>query len=232
MIDLKVEAKKLGLDLNKEQLASFEVFFDLLTEWNQKFNLTAITEKNDVYLKHFLDSLTIVPHIPDKAHKIIDIGSGAGFPGLPIKIVRADLNLTLTDSVGKKIFFIDEVIKKLDLKNTIAINNRAEELGRSDRYREKFDVATARAVAHLSVLCEYVLPLIKIGGIFIASKIANVEEIEQAGTAIRLLGGKIKEIIPITYPDLPNRQLIIIEKISETPDAFPRTVGIPSQDPL
>ncbi|MEI7480079.1 MAG: 16S rRNA (guanine(527)-N(7))-methyltransferase RsmG [bacterium] len=232
MIDLKIEAKKLGLDLNNEQLASFEVFFDLLTEWNQKFNLTAITEKDDVYLKHFLDSLTIVPHIPDKAHKIIDIGSGAGFPGLPIKIARPDLNLTLTDSVGKKIFFIDEVIKKLDLKNTIAINNRAEELGRSDRYREKFDVATARAVAHLSVLCEYVLPLIKIGGIFIASKIVSNEEIEQAGTAIRLLGGKIKEIIPITYPDLPNRQLIIIEKISETPDAFPRTVGIPSQDPL
>ncbi|MFZ2038394.1 MAG: 16S rRNA (guanine(527)-N(7))-methyltransferase RsmG [Minisyncoccia bacterium] len=232
MEELRVEAEKMGIRLSKGQLESFDIFFNELTEWNEKFNLTAIKEKDEVLKKHFVDSLTIIPYLPKDAKKVIDIGSGAGFPGLPIKIAQPELNMTLTDSTGKKVNFINNVIQKLGLKGTIAINNRAEEIGQSDRYREKFDVALARAVAYLPVLCEYTLPLVRVGGIFIAQKAVSDSEVEDSKRAIEILGGKIKEIIKIDVAGLTDRQLIIIEKIRETPDEFPRLPGLPKQNPL
>jgi len=235
MIDLKTEADKLGVNLTREQLASFDLFYNTLIEWNEKFNLTAITEKDEIYSKHFLDSLTIIPHIPEGTHKIIDIGAGAGFPGLPIKIARPDLNVTLTDSVGKKVVFMNEVINALSLKNTLAISNRAEDLGKSERYREKFEVATARAVAYLPVLCEYVLPLVKVGGIFIAQKSLHDEhhtEISDAKNAIGILGGEVQEVIKVNIPFAGDRHLVIIKKVRETPHEFPRENGLPKLKPL
>ena len=232
MEELRVQAEKLGIRLSKGQLESFDIFYNELTEWNEKFNLTAIKEKKDVFEKHFLDSLTIIPHLPKDTHKIIDVGSGAGFPGLPIKIAEPELNVTLTDSTGKKVNFMKNVIEKLGLKGIMAINNRAEEIGQTERYREKFDVALARAVAYLPVLCEYTLPLVRIGGVFIAQKAISESEVEDSKRAIEILGGRIKEIVKINLGGLTDRQLIIIEKVRETPDEFPRLPGLPKQNPL
>ena len=232
MEELRERAEKLGIRLSKGQIESFDIFYNELTEWNEKFNLTSIKEKHDVLEKHFLDSLTIIPYLPEDAHRIIDIGAGAGFPGLPIKIAKPELNVTLTDSTGKKVNFMNNVIDKLGIKGVMAINNRAEEIGQSDRYREKFDVAIARAVAYLPVLCEYTLPLVRVGGLFIAQKAISESEVEDSKRAIDILGGRIKEIVKIDLAGLTDRQLIIIEKVRETPDEFPRLPGLPKQNPL
>lgn len=212
--------------------SQFDTYLQELLVWNEKTNLTAIRNPEEIRLKHFEDSLTLLPYIPENTKSLIDIGAGAGFPGLPIKIARPDIYVTLIDSVGKKIDFIKHIIEILKLQNTQALVARAEELGQNPEYREKFDVAVARAVAGLPTLVEYVLPLVKVGGLFIAQKNAGSDEIKNAEKAIEMLGGRIKSEINIDNPDLPDRLLLIIEKVSPTPQEYPRRTGKPLKNPL
>lgn len=225
-------AHSTGIKLTEEQASAFGIYQKELLEWNEKFNLTAIKTPDEVILKHFADSLTIVPHIPQEAHTLADIGSGAGFPGLAIKIARPDMKVTLLEATGKKVTFLDHIITTLKLPYTETIKIRAEEAGHDKKLREKFDVVTARGVAYLPILAEYMLPLVKVGGICIAQKSHSEFEVSDARHAIDILGGKIKEIIPVTVPGLENHELIIIEKVFETEKKYPRTTGIPTKDPL
>ena len=201
----------------------------LLLEWN----LTAITEKDDIILKHFVDSLTILKYV-DESDKIIDIGTGAGFPGIPIKIMNEETNITLLDSLNKRINFLNIVINELKLDNIVAIHGRAEELARNKAHREKYDVAVSRAVANLSTLTEYMLPFIKVGGKCICMKGANVkEEIDKAKNAIKKLGGQIEIVDNFYLSENDNeRNIVIIKKIKETEPKYPRKAGIPSKEPL
>ena len=205
----------------------------LLLEWNEKINLTAITEKDDIILKHFVDSLTILKYV-DESDKIIDIGTGAGFPGIPIKIMNEETNITLLDSLNKRINFLNIVINELKLDNIVAIHGRAEELARNKAHREKYDVAVSRAVANLSTLTEYMLPFIKVGGKCICMKGANVkEEIDKAKNAIKKLGGQIEIVDNFYLSENDNeRNIVIIKKIKETEPKYPRKAGIPSKEPL
>lgn len=210
----------------------FETYLQELLAWNAKMNLTGITKPEEIRLKHFEDSLTLLPYIPVDTKNIIDIGAGAGFPGLPIKIARPNISVTLIDSVGKKVDFLKHIIEKLNLENCEALVSRAEELAHNPNYREKFDIAVARAVAPLPVLVEYCLPFIKVGGIFIAQKNIGTDEVKNAEKAIEMLGGKIESEVPINNPDLPGRMLVIIKKISSTPKEYPRKTGKPLKNPL
>ena len=206
---------------NNEIINNFHNFFHLLIEGNKICNLTAITEEDEVIEKHFYDS--IYPQFAfNKNSKVIDVGAGAGFPSIPLKIVRPDLSFTLLDSLNKRINFLNNVIAELNLTNIEAIHGRAEDFARKPEYREKFDIATARAVANLKVLAEYCLPYVKVGGKFIALKSSTCEnEIADAKEMIKILGGKIKEVIDYKIND-NERKLIIIEKVSQTPNKYPR----------
>ena len=215
------------IDQNRKQ---FETYFEELVSYNDKVNLTAITERNDVFTKHFLDSILSIDAIPANA-KIVDIGTGAGFPSLPIKIVRPDVEITMVDSLNKRIAFLNSVCSKLKIKS-INVHSRAEDFAKNNR--EKFDVAVARAVAKLNTLLEYLLPLVKVGGIVIAYKGSNVgEEFMEAEKAMEVLGGKVVKSIRF---DLPNnygeRNLVIIEKIKETPKQYPRDKNQPKTNPI
>lgn len=211
--------------LNKEE--KFNLYSSLLLEWNEKFNLTAITDKEEIKEKHFIDSLSALPYI-DKGCSLLDIGSGAGFPGIPLKIIREDLSVTLLDSVNKKVIFLCEVIKSLELKNIKAIHSRVEDL----KKEEKFDVVVSRAVAELRTLSEYALPFVKVGGLFISYKSEKTdEEIKNAKNALSILGGKIIEVVEVSRNG-NNRKLIIIKKISETPIKYPRGKNLPRVKPL
>lgn len=227
--------KELNIELTEDQKSKFSLYKDLLSEWNQKINITAITEDDEVDIKHFLDSLTsMVTGLFDGKKSIIDIGTGGGFPGLPLKIINEDLEISLLDSLNKRIIFLDEVIAQLELKNIIAIHGRAEELGLKPEYREKYDICISRAVASLSILSEYCIPFVKVGGYFISMKGPEVdEEIEESKKAINLLGGKVvdKKIIKIPQSDIVH-SLIIIEKIKHTPTKYPRGGGKPRKNPL
>lgn len=230
---LNDKCQKIHIKLREEQIKKFYTYMNLLLEWNEKMNLTAITEPNEVILKHFIDSLTISKYIEDDS-TVIDMGTGAGFPGIPLKIVREDINITLVDSLNKRIKFLDEVIDKLDLQNIETVHARAEEFGRSVKYREKFDYATSRAVANLSTLAEYLIPLVKIKGKVISMKGSTVsEEIEMGKKAINVLGGKILKIDEFSLPDSDiKRNIIMIEKIKSTPNRYPRKAGTPAKDPI
>lgn len=232
MHEFKKYAEKEGIRITDKVIADLDVYLKELLEWNEKFNLTGITDPNDIWHKHFMDSLTVFKSIPEKAIKIIDIGTGAGFPGLVIQILNPRLHVTLMDATGKKVLFLKHMIEKLDLKNAVAIQNRAEILGHNPNYRESFDVALSRAVALLPTLLEYVLPFVKMGGIFISQKKEGLEEIESSNEAIKTLGGTIKETIKINSEILPERQLIVIEKIKDTPKEFPRAEGLAKKRPL
>ena len=230
---LEKKAKKIGIVLNVKQIKNFFDYYLLLIEWNEKMNLTAITEVNDVILKHFIDSLTICKYIPQNA-KIIDVGTGAGFPGIPIKIYREDTQITLLDSLNKRVLFLQEVINKLDLKNIEAIHGRAEEVARNNKYREKFDVVTSRAVANMSTLTEYMIPFIKIDGLCIMMKGFDYkEELEKSQRAINLLGAELKNVEEFILPDSDiNRSVILIDKVKSTPKQYPRKAGMPSKNPI
>lgn len=230
---LNDKCQKIHIKLREEQIKKFYTYMNLLLEWNEKMNLTAITEPNEVILKHFIDSLTISKYIEDDS-TVIDMGTGAGFPGIPLKIVREDINITLVDSLNKRIKFLDEVIEKLELKNIKTIHARAEEFGRNVKYREKFDYTTSRAVANLSTLAEYLIPLVKIKGKVISMKGSTVsEEIEMGKKAINVLGGKILKIDEFSLPDSDiKRNIIMIEKIKSTPNRYPRKAGTPAKDPI
>jgi 16S rRNA (guanine527-N7)-methyltransferase len=229
---LHTEASKLGVQLTPSELDTFDLYAKELIAWNDKINLTTITDPADIMTKHFIDSLSLISTLTDKHKTLLDIGSGAGFPGIPIKIARPDLTVTLVESVGKKVAFLEHAIKILKLKNIEAVLARAEELGHEENYREKYDVVTARAVANLASLSEYALPFLKIGGMFIAQKVATDEEVKKSERAIEILGGKLKEILPIRLKNLEERHLVIIEKVSPTPKEYPRRVGMPLKKPL
>ena len=222
----------LGFDLTSQQIRVFQVYAATLLEWNQKINLTAITDMEQIETKHFLDSLTTIPILKEfSAKDLIDIGTGAGFPGIPIKILLPEVNVTLVESIGKKVDFCREVIAKLDLHGIQAIQGRAEELGQKPDYRERFDVGIARAVAQLDILAEYLLPLLHLGGHMLAQKgNTGPEEVQKSEHAIHILGGKAIKIIPVTLPGIcEDRYIISINKVSATPQKYPRRVGIPAK---
>ena len=229
---LKEKLKNINIDIKEEQIKKFYNYMNLLTEWNEKINLTAITEPNEVILKHFIDSLTILKYLENNK-KIIDVGTGAGFPGIPLNIIDEENKYTLLDSLNKRIKFLDEVIEKLELRNIEAIHSRVEEAGKSKEYREKYDIAVSRAVASLNILAEYLLPLVKVGGICICMKGSNTDEIQNANNALEVLGGKIEKIENIKLPDSDiTRNIIIIRKIKNTSNKYPRKAGTPSKEPI
>jgi len=222
-------------DLNLEDIINidkFEIYFNDLIDYNQKVNLTAITEKEEVYIKHFYDSCLANQLIPQNA-KVIDVGTGAGFPGLPLKIVRNDIDLHLVDSLNKRIVFLNQLKQKLNL-NYSTYHSRAEDFCNNKTNREKFDVCVSRAVAKLNTLAEYCLPLVSIGGMFIAYKSGEIEnEVNESLNAIKILGGEIKEIKKISLPNnMGERTLIIIKKIKNTPNKYPRNKNLPKLKPL
>ena len=225
--------KKLTIKLSVEQLEKFYSYMSLLLEWNEKMNLTAITEPNEIILKHFVDSLTILNEINNNS-KVVDVGTGAGFPGIPLSIANESLKITLVDSLNKRLIFLQEVIEKLELKNVEIIHSRAEDFGQNKKYRENFDFATSRAVANLSTLSEYLIPLVKINGKCICMKASDVEEeINQAKNAINVLGGTIEKIEEFKLPESDiGRTIIIINKQKQTPNKYPRKAGTPSKEPI
>ena len=232
-MDLKQKLNEFNIEINDKQLEQFDKYMKLLLEWNEKINLTAIVEPDEVKIKHFLDSLTILKYI-ESDDRIIDIGTGAGFPGIPLKIIKTNSKITLLDSLNKRINFLNLVIEQLELKDIQAIHGRAEEYAKNKIYREKYDIAVSRAVANLSTLVEYMLPFVKVGGKCICMKGANVnDEIEKAKNAINELGGKIEKIDNFYLSKNENeRNIIIIKKIKETKLKYPRKAGIPSKEPL
>ncbi len=228
-------SKELGVELKDKDIERFKKYKELLKEWNTKINITAITDDEEIDIKHFLDSLT--PLNTGKLNnglKLIDVGTGGGFPGLPLKIINEDLEVTLLDSLNKRIVFLNEVITALDLRGIEAIHGRAEELSRTSQYRESYDICISRAVASLDTLCEYCIPFVKVGGYFISMKGPDVEEeLKNSEKAIKVLGGKLidKKIIKIPESDIEH-SLLIIEKIRETPTKYPRGGGKPRKNPL
>lgn len=225
--------KQIDIEFDDKQINQFYDYMNLLLEWNEKINLTAIVEPEEVILKHFIDSLTINKYI-EKNKTIADVGTGAGFPGIPLKIYRPDLNVTLVDSLNKRINFLNEVIDKLDLKEISTVHSRVEDFGRDKKYRESFDYVTARAVANLTTLSEYLIPITKVNGKCICMKGNDVkEEITNSKNAINLLGGKISKIDEFKLPNSDiSRNVIIIDKMKNTPNRYPRKAGMPAKEPL
>lgn len=218
--------KKLNIEITGIQTEQFEKYSDLLKEWNEKINLTAITDDDGISIKHFLDCILLLKYIDITENaSVADIGTGAGFPGLPVKIMRSDVSLCLVDSLNKRINFLNEVKTQLGLDDVQCIHSRAEELARKREYREKFDFVLSRAVANMTVLCEYCLPFLRIGGTFVALKSSEIkEETDEALSMIGNLGGKVKEIISAPLPESDiTRSLVVIEKVRETPKSFPRS---------
>lgn len=227
--------EEIKINLTHEQVNQFDKYGDLLIEWNQKINLTAITEPDEVAIKHFVDSLMCLQYLNfEENYSIIDIGTGAGFPGLPIKISQEKLSLTLLDSLQKRCNFLQNVVDELKLKDVQVIHGRAEEKGQDKKLREKFNIAFARAVTNLPVLVEYCLPFVKVGGFFVSLKGPDVnQEIADAKNALKILGGKIVDIKQFKLPIIEDpRSLIIIEKTSPTPKNYPRKAGLPAKKPL
>lgn len=224
---------ELKIKLSEEQKEQFFNYMNLLIEWNKKINLTAIINPDEIILKHFIDSITISEYIEENSY-IADIGTGAGFPGIPLKILRKDIEVFLVDSLSKRIKFLDEVIYKLKLDKIKAIHSRAEDLGKNKNYREKFDIVTSRAVANLSTLSEYLIPLVKINGKCLCMKGPGVkEEIENSKNAVKILGGTISNISEFNLPNSDiQRTIIEIEKIRKTNPNYPRKAGLPSKEPL
>lgn len=257
---LNNDFKKNNINLSDLQLKQFIRYYELLIEANKVMNLTTITDYNDVVVKHFIDSLSLIRVVDlSKSFNIIDVGTGAGFPGIPLKIVYPQLNIVLLDSLNKRVKFLNYVISDLginnketnnnigkslndsvlnenyfDTKSIFAIHGRAEDFGQIDIYREKFDICVSRAVANLSTLSEYCLPFVKVGGSFISYKADNVkEEVSQAENAVKVMGGKIDRVESFTLYDTDiNRNLIKIDKTKRTPKKYPRTAGTPKRNPL
>ena len=226
-------SKNINIDITDEQLKKFYIYMELLLEWNEKINLTAITEVEEVILKHFIDSMTVLKYIED-GEDIIDVGTGAGFPGIPIAIMEQRKKLTLLDSLNKRINFLNEICNELKIHNVKTYHGRAEEFGHNKEHREKYDIAISRAVANMTTLVEYLIPFIKVGGICICMKGNDIEEeLEQAKFAIKELGGRIEKVEKFNLPNSDmERNIIIIKKIKETPNKYPRKAGMPSKIPL
>ncbi|MBO9131361.1 16S rRNA (guanine(527)-N(7))-methyltransferase RsmG [Bacillus sp. 165] len=224
-----------GIILSSQQLAQFERYFELLVEWNEKMNLTAITEKEEVYLKHFFDSVTAAFHFDfSKPATICDVGAGAGFPSIPLKICFPNLKVTIVDSLQKRITFLNQLASELELENVAFYHDRAETFGKREGIRESFDIVMARAVARLSVLSELCIPLVKVGGTFIAMKgAAAEEELEQGTHAIQVLGGEVQSIFTFKLPvEESERNIIFVAKKRRTPKKYPRKPGTPNKLPI
>lgn len=224
---------EMNIVLNDKQIEQFYEYMNLLLNWNEKINLTAIIEPKEIILKHFIDSLTINKYI-EKNKNLVDIGTGAGFPGIPLKILRPDLKITLLDSLNKRINFLNEVIKILKLENIDAVHSRIEEFAKNKRHRESFDYVTSRAVANLTVLAEYMIPLSIIGGSCICMKAGNIEEEKNESLkAIEILGGRIEKIQEFNLPKSDiKRNIILINKLKSTSPKYPRKPGTPAKDPI
>ena len=235
---LESGAKKIGLSLSQEQLEQFNIYYQELLEWNRRMNLTSITDYEEVQVKHFLDSLTVTlalnQPIDSKNLRIIDVGTGAGMPGLPLKLMFPDARLVLLDATTKKATFLHHIKDKLGLENVETVVGRAEEVAHLAEYRESFDIVLSRAVAPLATLAELTLPFCAVGGSFIAQKKGVIEpEVSQADRAISLLGGNLREVKKIELEELADdRYLIIIDKVSPTPEKYPRRPGMPAKRPL
>ena len=241
MTDAKIDlnllaagARELDLDLSPAQLDQFSRYADLLLEWNLRFNLTSIVDLRDIVIKHFLDSLSAARSIPPGPIKLIDVGAGAGLPGLPIKLVRPDVSLTLLEATRKKCDFLKAVVDDLQLTSVQIVNGRAEEAGRAAEHREQYDIAIARGVAAMPTLLEYLLPFVQVGGLTIAQKSKEVlNDVQHAELALATLGGRMRDIVPVSVPELnETRYLVVIEKIAATPEKYPRRTGVPTKKPL
>ena len=236
MKDLSQQARALiGLQLNRAQLAALDTYERELLSWNARFNLTAIDDPKKIRTKHFLDSLTCLLAMRNAPmERVIDIGTGAGFPGIPLKIICPNMRLTLVESVGKKAAFCQHIVEILRLRDVEVLPERAEAVGSSDAHRERYDWALARAVATMSTLVEYLLPLVRVGGRALAMKgEGGPAEAQAAEGAMRLLGGHLQQLLPVTLPGVEDqRYLIIMEKLAATPDRYPRRTGLPTKKPL
>lgn len=223
---------KLKIELNDTQVEQFSMYADLLVEWNEKVNLTSITDPQEIVIKHFLDSLTLGQFV--KAHKLADIGTGAGFPGIPLKILHPELQLFLVDSLAKRLDFLKVVIDQLELRKVDTVHARAEDFGRDPKYRESFDRVTSRAVARLPVLLEYAVPLLKRKGLFLAAKGTQVDdEVTESKKALNVLGAKVNGIERFNLgTEAEHRAIVIIEKVAQTPKDYPRKAGTPAKKPL
>ena len=234
---LKKELNEFGIELTAEMEEKFLLYYNMLIEWNSFMNLTAITDFDEVLKKHFTDSVSLIRAIPDLAEKnyrMIDIGTGAGFPGIPLKIVFPNISVVLLDSLNKRVNFLNEVISKLQLTDITAMHGRAEDFAQNKEYRESFDLCVSRAVANLATLSEYCLPFVKKNGRFISYKSEKVsEEFEVSGKAISVLGGEYENQVTFELPDSDiYRNLFIIKKKSATPGKYPRKAGLPSKEPI
>lgn len=231
---------KINIEISDDQINCFEKYYELLIEKNKVMNLTAITDKEDVIVKHFIDSIALIPYLTDKGIninnklKIIDIGTGAGFPGLPLKIMMPDVKFTLLDSLNKRVSFLNEVIDELKLKDIEALHGRAEDYASDNKYREKYDICVSRAVANLSTLSEYCIPFVKENGFFISYKAGeSEEEINNSKNAIKILGGKINKVEEFILPGTDaSRVFVFIRKQELTDKKYPRKAGVPAKKPL
>lgn len=229
---LKEYADKCGIEVNDEQIAKFDKYYEMLIETNKVMNLTAITEKEEVIVKHFLDSIMLVKYYDLKDKSILDVGSGAGFPGIPLKIIEPTIKLTMMDSLNKRIKFLENVCEELTFANVNAVHMRAEDMARDKKYRENFDIVTSRAVANFSTLSEYCLPFVKVKGCFIAYKSVNMEEeLSEAKKAIKVLGGNITDRYTFKIDDNV-RSFVFVDKVKNTPKEYPRKAGTPSKNPI
>jgi len=225
----------LGLELGPDVQRAFSIYADELLTWNEKFNLTAITEPDAIEMRHFLDSLTVIKAIPMTAgQRVIDVGTGAGFPGLPLRLMFPSIELTLLEATAKKTSFLEHIKARLNLNNVRIVTARAEEAGQDSAHREQFDVVLARAVAQMPVLGEYLLPLCKVGGKCVALKGENaVSEARQAEQALKILGGHVSKVVEMELPQGPEpHHLVVIQKVAATPPQYPRRAGIPAKRPL
>ena len=226
-------ALHLGLSLTGQQVERFQLYYDELVDWNRKMNLTAIVDYEEVQVKHFLDSLTLTMVLSDTPAKVVDVGTGAGLPGIALKIAYPNIELTLIDSTQKKALFLDHIVDVLKLDGVQVVTGRAEELAHDAQYREHFDAVLARGVAKLASLAELTLPFCAVGGAFIAMKTWPPDaEVDEAGRAINVLGGRLRQIVRIGLGGLQDRSLVVIDKVKPTPEKYPRRSGVPQKRPL
>ncbi len=231
-------ARELGIALSRHHMIAFEACYQELVEWNRRFNLTAITDWEGVLVRHFLDSLSCLRALPQvdlgRRARVVDVGTGAGFPGLPLKIVCPGMRLTLLEATGKKVAFLKHIVSVLGLREVEVIHGRAEQLGRDPAHREQYDWALARAVADMPTLAEYLLPLVRVGGAALAQKGEGAAaEVHGAERAIATLGGRVRQLLPVELRGLAEtRYLVVVDKVAATPDKYPRRPGIPKKSPL